>query len=98
AGANRGDIAIMAFQTLGAKIGSTDKDGKWTANDPADTMLERLGAKVYVSDKDKEANKKETAFVLNEEWVDDALINIRHLLGAYVTAYVNDEDDIIAIK
>ena len=98
AGANRGDIAIMAFQTLGAKIGSTDKDGKWTANDPADTMLERLGAKVYVSDEDKEANKKETAFVLDEEWVDDALINIRHLLGAYVTAYVNDEDDIIAIK
>ena len=98
AGANRGDIAIMAFQTLGAKIGSTDKDGKWTANEPDDTMLERLGAKVYVSDEDKEANKKETAFVLDEEWVDDALINIRHLLGAYVTAYVNDEDDIIAIK
>jgi hypothetical protein len=43
-------------------------------------------------------SKKETAFVLDEEWVDDALINIRHLLGAYVTAYVNDEDDIIAIK
>ncbi|MGI6733379.1 MAG: S-layer homology domain-containing protein [Anaerovoracaceae bacterium] len=98
AGANRGDIAIMAFQTLGAKIGSTDKDGKWTANDPADTMLERLGAKVYVSEADADDGKDETAFVLDETWAENAVVNVRDLLGAYVTAYVNDDDEIIAIK
>jgi hypothetical protein len=87
AGANRGDIAIMAFQTLDALIGSTDKDGKWTANDPDDTMLDRLGAELY-NDGD--------AFVVDGD--EDSVINLRPFLGAYVTAYQNGDDEIIAIK
>jgi hypothetical protein len=36
--------------------------------------------------------------VLDEDWANDAVINVRDLIGAYVTAYVNDDGDIIAIK
>lgn len=90
AGANRGDIAIMAFQTLDAKIGSTDKDGKWTANDPEDTMLDRLGAELY-----HDGN----AFVVtNDIASDESVINLTPYLGAFIKAYQNSDKDIIAVK
>jgi len=87
AGANRGDIAIMTFQTLDALIGTTDKDGKWTANEPDDNMLARLGAELY-NDGD--------AFVVDGD--EDSVINLRPFLGSYVTAYQNDDEEIIALK
>jgi hypothetical protein len=98
AGANRGDIAIMAFQTLGAKIGSTDKDGKWTANDPEDTMLARLGAELYDPDLEDDDVAPGAAFVLTKAIADDAVANVKAYLGAYVTAYANSDNEIIAIK
>jgi hypothetical protein len=77
----------MAFQTLGAKIGSTDKDGKWTPNDPVDNMLSRLGAELY-----DEGNE----FVVTGD--EPTVISLKPFLGALVTAYANDDDEIIAIK
>jgi hypothetical protein len=100
AGANRGDIAIMTFQTLDQNVGKTDKDGKWEATvlkydtsvaPPApiyDNMLDRLGAEV----------KAGGAFVLNATDAEAAVANVRDYIGAFVTAYVNDDGDIIAIK
>jgi len=93
AGANRGDIAIMAYQTLDQNIGKTDKDGVWTATvlkagPPAvyDNMLGRLDA--------EEANGGAAFVVMGDE---DSLINLKPYIGAYVTAYESD-GDIIAIK
>jgi hypothetical protein len=96
AGANRGDIAVMAFQTLTKAIGTVDKDGVWTAinlgtiNDPEDdTMLVRLGA--------TKANDGDP-FVLTNEDADSAVVNVRDSVGAYVTAYENSDGDIIAVS
>ena len=101
AGANRGDIAIMVYQTLDQSIGKTDKDGVWTATmlqagPPAvyDLMLDRLGAELYAP----AGGVAGDAFVLDETMADEAVANIRHLVGAYITAYVNSDDEIIAIK
>jgi hypothetical protein len=100
AGANRGDIAIMTYQTLDQTIGKTDKDGAWNptvlkvdnTTSPAtytyDNMLERLGA----------SEKAGGAFVLTDTDAEEAVANVREYIGAYVTAYVNDDDEIIAIK
>jgi len=96
AGANRGDIALMAFQTLTKAIGTVDKDGNWTAinlgtiNDPEDdTMLVRLGA--------TKANDGDP-FVLTNLDADSAVVNVRDSVGAYVTAYENSDGDIIAVS
>jgi hypothetical protein len=94
AGATRGDIAIMAFQTLDAKIGSTDKDGKWDANDPVDNMLKRLGAKEYKADAKGEAQP----FLVTKGIADDAIANLMPYIGAWITAYENSDGDIIAVK
>ncbi|MGI6764061.1 MAG: S-layer homology domain-containing protein [Anaerovoracaceae bacterium] len=102
AGANRGDIAIMAYQTLDQQIGKTNKDGDWvvtnsgTVTDPVyDTMLERLGAVLYTPTVDKDAKAGDAFVVTGDE---ETVINLRPFLGAYVTAYANDDDEIIAIK
>jgi hypothetical protein len=96
AGANRGDIAIMTYQTLDQAIGKTNKDGDFVATNlgtiavpVADVMLERLGATLAAAG---------AAFVLTDTMADDAVANVRELVGAYVKAYVNDDGEIIAIK
>jgi len=100
AGANRGDIAIMAYQTLDQAIGKTNKDGdfvydKDAAGDPTDTMLARLGVGLYDPDGAGAAFDPGDAFVVTGD--EDSVINLKPFLGAYVTAY-EDDDDIIAIK
>ncbi|WP_130862876.1 S-layer homology domain-containing protein [Bacilliculturomica massiliensis] len=111
AGANRGDVAIMLYQTLDQAIGKVDKDGnfvatviEWEKNGgnatqakKYDTMLDRLGAEMYEA---KNAYKKtevdDEAFVITAE--EDALINLTPYRGAVVSAYANSDDEIIAIK
>jgi len=94
-GANRGDIALMAFQTLNQQIGKVNKDGDFIATNVGtlafpedDTMLRRLGAELYLAG---------AAFVVTDTLADDAIANIREYIGAYVTAYSSD-GDIMAIK
>ena len=101
-GANRGDIAIMAYQTLDQSIGKTDKDGVWNptivkAGPPAeyDLMLDRLGAALFDYGGTIPAGDP---FVLTDTLADDAVANVRDLVGAYVTAYQNSDGDILAIK
>jgi len=99
AGANRGDIATMTYQTLNKLIGKTNKDGDWTANIPADNMLTRLDAKLYApatAYKTAEDGVAGAAFVVTGD--EDSIISLRELQGALVTAYANDDDEIIAIK
>jgi len=79
AGANRGDVAQLLYNTLDQYIGHVDKDGYWQAYD--DTMFGRLGAEIMYGG---------SAFVVDTDDVDDADIDIAAYLGAYVTAYEND--------
>lgn len=109
-GANRGDVAIMLYNALDQAIGKVNKDGDWTGigikfNSKGeaveyDTMLNRLDAKVYEPSKSDYAMEDvdDNAFILTDSMADDAVANVKAYVGAVVTAYVNDDDEIIAIK
>lgn len=94
AGANRGDVATLLYNTLPAQFVRYDRDGVMQgvtiasigSDEVKDTMLRRLGAKAYDEGK---------AFVV--AGTEDAVINMKQYQGAYVTAYANDDDEIIAI-
>lgn len=107
AGANRGDIAIMTYQTLDQSIGKTNKDGDFVetnlgtiAAPVADTMLERLDAQAY--DPGADAYDSTLVSTVGAEFVvtgdEDSLISLKNLQGALVKAYANSENEIIAIK
>lgn len=105
AGANRGDIAIMTYQTLDQAIGMTNKDGDFTASTPADTMLDRLSAQAY--DPDNNAYDQNLVIVAGASTVgasfvvtgdEESVISLKNLQGALVTAYANSDNEIIAIK
>lgn len=92
AGANRGDVAILLYNTLPVSFVRYDNDGalqKITvdSDDAYDTMLRRLGA--YADD---------DAFVIEGD--EDSLINLQEYIGAYVTVYREDDadGDILAIN
>lgn len=93
AGAVRGDIATMTYQTLDQKIGATNKDGDWTATD-GDTMLDRLGAEMYKPAGGDAGDE----FILTNSIADAAATNVKAYLGAKVTAYANSDNEVIAIK
>lgn len=109
-GANRGDIAIMLYNSLDQAIGKVNADGDWVASaisfdskgnvSEYDTMLSRLDASVY--DASKAAYPMESvdddAFVLTDDMADDAVANVNAYIGSVVSAYVNDDDEILAIK
>jgi hypothetical protein len=89
-GANRGDIAIMAFQTLDQAVGKVNKDGEFVydkdgGGNAKDTMLLRLGAKERVGSFVVDGNEK-------------TIINLTPYIGALVTVYENSDNEIIAIK
>ena len=103
AGANRGDIAIMLYQTLNLGIGKVNKDGDWVLNATKDVagnvtwydcMLDRLGAELYIP----AGFEAGDAFVLDDDQADDAVANVRAYVGAYVTAYANEDQEIISVK
>ena len=104
AGANRGDIAIMTYQTLDQEIGKVNKDGDFvtalTSVGVSDTMLKRLGANEY--DPGADAYDTLLASSIGAEFVvtgdEDSIISLKALQGALVTAYANDDNEIIAIK
>ena len=96
AGANRGDVAQLLYNTLPAAFVRYDNDGALQyialSDDRNDTMLMRLGV--------GEHNEGE-AFVV--KGTEDAAINLAEYQGAYVTAYCDNADDcddceIIAIE
>ena len=93
AGAPRQDVACFLYQALNQPIGYTDKDGVFQKNVGSDgvtghdTMLARLGAVPY--------NGGDPFVVTGEE---DTQINLQNYLGAYLTAYMNDDEEIVAIK
>ena len=96
AAAPRQDIACFLYKALTAQIGYVDKDGTWHPNEGKDgdddTMLNRLGATKYDG-----GNGAGKPFVLTDK--DDAEINVKNYLGAYVSAYADkDGKKIIAIK
>ena len=93
AGAPRQDIACFLYKALTQPIGYVDKDGAFNANRGADgvvghdTMMARLGATEY---------KGGLAFVVTGE--EDSVINLKPYLGAFITAYQNSDEEIIAVK
>ncbi len=114
-GANRGDIAIMLYQTLDQAIGKVDKDGnfnatviEWKKGDgnatevkKYDTMLDRLGAEIASSSNLKgvaawREDIDDDAFIVSGD--EDSIINLTPYKGAAVSAYVNSDGDILAIK
>ena len=103
AGANRGDIALMTFETLDEEMGKVNKDGvfvtHFTETGDSDTMLTRLGAELYDPAGDA---YDPTVWSVGAEFVvtgeEDSIISLKELQGALVTAYANDENEIIAIK
>ncbi|GAB1475766.1 hypothetical protein MASR2M70_05980 [Bacillota bacterium] len=105
AGANRGDIATMTFQTLDQNIGKTDKDGVWAAIELKagppkvfDKMLGRLDAKMYAPGAGAYAPTAADADDFIVLGTEDSIINLKPFVGALVTAYANKDDEIIAIK
>lgn len=99
ASAPRGDVANLLYKTLTCNIGAVDKDAAWHANQDkdgnyTDTMMKRLGANDY----DPATGAPGDAFIVDEDIASEAEINILSYLGAYVTAYANDDNEIIAIK
>ena len=96
-GANRGDVAIMVYQTLDQTIGKTNKDGDFVPT-AGDSMMARLDAELYDPDGSVATFAPGDAFVLdNADAVADG-VNVKNYIGAYVTAYANSKNEIIAIK
>jgi hypothetical protein len=97
AGANRGDIAQMLYNSLELLIGQVNNDNVWEAFKPDDTMLIRLGAKLIAAD-DAEALDKagfaDDGIIYGNE---DTLVNLRAYVGAYADRYVNKNDEIIKV-
>ena len=91
AGANRGDVAVLLFNTLPARFVRYDADGKLDqvvlTGQRYDNMLTRLGV----------VGADDAAFVLNQTHVASANINVAKYVGAYVTAYTDKWGDILAI-
>jgi len=110
AGANRGDIAIMLYNTLDQAIGKVNADGDWVASaisfdskgnvEEYDTMLSRLDAKIYDASKSSfpMEDVDDDAFILTDDMAEDAVANVNAYIGSVVSAYVNDDDEILAIK
>ncbi|MDD2302075.1 MAG: S-layer homology domain-containing protein [Eubacteriales bacterium] len=103
AGANRGDIAIMTYQTLDQEIGKVNKDGDFvtalTSVGTSDNMLTRLDASLFapaVAYVTADNGIAGASFVVTGD--EDSIISLKELQGALVTAYANDDDEIIAIK
>ena len=83
AGATRGDIAKMLYQSLQLPIGYVTRDNLWQefANDK---MLKRLGATEHLG--------------VVVDGSEDSLINLRSYVGKRVDLYMNSDDEIIFIS
>jgi hypothetical protein len=83
AGADRGAIAQMLYNSLTLEIGQVNNDNVWEAFKPEDTMMTRLGVK--------------TTTTAALEYTADSKINIISKVGVKGTIYW-DGDDIISVK
>lgn len=95
-GANRGDTAIMLYQTLDQKIGTVNKDNVWNENQGkqiADPLNENDSRKINAGDKmiyrlgaDPEDTQIDSVVTGDE----DANINLRPYVGMCATKYYKD--------
>ena len=93
AGADRGDCAIMIFNVLGQDIGTTDKDGDWSANYSMngetivyDTMIARLGKATVTTDT-----------IVDLEDARNSAIDLTPYIGVKADLYKNADGKVIAI-
>ena len=84
AGANRGDVATLIFNTLGAKFVRYDNQGLLQESE-TDCMIARLA----------DVRSTET-FVVTE--ATEGLVDLDAYFGAYVQAYLDKDGEIIAVK
>ena len=105
-GANRGDVAIMTYQTLDVPMVKINVDnevvqleGKYnsaTGKYAAVTLMSKLGVKDYVPTGATADTDGNYYFVMQGD--EDSLINLTPYVGELVAAYKNADDNIIAIK
>jgi len=89
-GCSRADVAQMIFNTLPVQFVRYDKDGSLEGiiiGTRSDNMLNRLGVLVDAD-----------PFVVDQNDVDTAVINVAPYVGAYVEAYRNSDWNIIAVS
>lgn len=86
--ATRGTIAQLIFNSLGTKTVTYDAAGKVVEGDPP---LKRLGGALFDG-----GNGDGKPFVLKGN--EDSKINLKPYIGAWVTAYGNNDKKIIAIS
>lgn len=97
--ATRADVCCFLYKALTSPIGRTNKDGEFiktvigkvNGNDVYDTMIDRLGALDY----DPGTGAGDEFVVMGDE---DSQVNLGEYLGACITAYANEDGEIIAIK
>ena len=89
--ASRADVCCFLYQALTQPIGRTNKDGEFVPSTPTDTMIDRLGAVPY----DPGYGEGEPFVVTGDE---ATTVNLGEYLGAYITAYADEDNTIIAIK
>ena len=98
-GAERSDIACYLYDALDAELGVVNRDGEFVSNyeqsgySKEDNYLVRLGATLYDG-----GNGKGEPFVVDEAALDNSVVNLVNYLGAYITAYQNKDEEIVAIK
>ncbi len=82
AGAPRGDIAVMLYNTLTKPIGTINQDGKYVET-LGDNMLARLAGK-----------KGDKKVILGTE---DSMVNLRDSVGKWSSVYENESDKVILV-
>ena len=88
-GCTRADVAVMLFNTLDVQFVRYDKDGALQGiviGNVSDTMINRLA----------DVNDDDAIFVVTDETT--GLVNMKDYLGAYVEAYMTEDDEVIAVK
>ncbi len=89
--ANRADMAQLIYNVLEQTIGKVNDDNEWVASLGAsgyDRMLTRLGA-----------TATETFVMVDKDMIEDedTLVDLSEYLGAVVSLYVNEDDEIVAV-
>lgn len=96
--ANRGDVAIMLFNTLDCQLGYIDLENVWQPNRPTETMMSRLDQTLFDPDGAATTYVAGDAFVLDENAPVADDVNVKAHYGAVVIAYANVDNEITGIK
>lgn len=93
--ANRGDVALMLYNTLTCDMGYANDEGTFV------TKKDKDGDTIKVAS-NLDAEESEDYKVITKSDADNAVVNIRQYVGAYAKVFTltsgDNEDDIIAVS